>query len=58
MQIHEPRKGLGRLLFVYLWIIFDRLYQPEISLIRGVILEHVQDKSLFDGLPHTVEMEG
>ena len=58
MQAHEPRQGPGRLALVHLGIVLDGLDQPVVGLVGRVVLEHVEDEALLDGLAHGVEVEG
>ena len=57
VQRHEARELRGRLLLVDLRVVLDRLDQPVVRLVGRVVLEHVEDEALLDGLPHRVEVE-
>ncbi|OPY10152.1 MAG: hypothetical protein A4E68_00026 [Syntrophaceae bacterium PtaB.Bin095] len=57
METHEAGKRPCRLAFVHLGIVFDGFDQPVIGLVRGVVLENVEDETLVDGLTHAVEMK-
>ncbi len=58
MEAHEPGKGPGGLALLHLRVVLDGLYQPVVRLVRGVVLEHVEDEVLLDGLPHAVKVKG
>ena len=57
VQLHERPQQMGGLALVVARIVGDRLPQPPIRLIGGVVLQHVEDEVLFDCLPHAVEVE-
>ena len=56
VQFHERPQQIGGLVLVVARVVGDRLPQPPIRLIGGVVLQHVQDGVLFDCLPHAVEV--
>ena len=58
VQAHEAGQGLGGLLLVDLGVVLDGLDQPEVGLVGRVVLQHVEDEALLDGLAHAVEVEG
>ena len=49
---------LGSTPDIELWIGFDRLDELVIAIDRHVVLEHIEDKALLDGLLHCVAVEG
>ena len=57
VQLHERLQQIGGLALVVARVVGHRLPQPPIRLIRGVVLQHVQDEVLFDCLAHAVEVE-
>ena len=58
VQAHESRQRPRGLALVHLGIVLDGLDQPVIRLVGRVILKHVEDETLVDGLTHAVEMKG
>ena len=49
---------LLRPLGVELRVILHRLHEPVVALDRRVVLQHVEDEALLDGLLHRVAVEG
>ena len=41
VQRHEPGQRRRRLLLLHLGVVLDRLYQPVVGLVGGVVLQHV-----------------
>ena len=57
VQAHELGQRPRRLLLRQVRIVFDGLHQPVIGGVGGVVLHHVENETLLDGLPHGVEVK-
>ena len=57
VQAHELGQRPRRLLLRQVRVILDRLHQPVIGRVGGVVLHHVEDETFLDGLPHGVEVK-
>ena len=57
VQAHELGQRPRRLLLRQVRVVLHRLHQPEIGVVGGVVLQHVEDEALLDGLPHAVEVK-
>ena len=57
VRFDVPAQLLLRLLGVELGIVLHRLGQPVVALHRRVVLEHVENETLLDGLLHRVAVE-
>ena len=57
MQFDEGFEQERRLALVVARIVLDRLPQPPVGRIRGVVAQHIQNEALLDGLPHAVAMK-
>ena len=58
MERDEPGNGPPRLPGLVAGVVPDRLLDPPQRLVRGVVLEDVEDEPLVNGLTHGVEVEG
>ena len=58
VQAHELGQRPRRLLLRQRRIVLDRLHQPVVGGVGGVVRQHVEDEALLDRLPHAVEVEG
>ena len=57
MEGHELGQRSRRLLLRQLRIVFRRLQQAVVGLVRRVILQNIEDEFLLDRLPHAVEVK-
>ena len=54
MQLHEAGQRPRRLPALHVGIVLAGLEQPEVGLVGGVVLQHVEDEPFLDGLAHGV----
>ena len=57
MEADITGKGGGGLSLVYLGIVSYRLREPVVSLIGGVVFQHIQDEAFVDGLFHRIKVK-
>ena len=58
VQLSEPGQRPGAAFFARTsGSSSTRLHQPEEALVGDVVLQHIEDEALLDGLPHRVEVE-
>src|SRR5215208_6662088 len=57
MQAGEACYAPLRTLSNKFWIVFDGFLQGVVGPVGHVVLQHVEDEALLDGLPHGVQME-
>ena len=58
VQPHEAGQSLSRLLALDVGVVLARLHQLVIGGVGRVILQHIHDEALFNGLPHGVAVKG
>lgn len=58
VQHQKLRQRPRRLFLRQVGVVFHRLHQFEVGLISGVVVRHIKNETLLDGLAHAVEMKG
>ena len=57
VQFHEGLEQVGGLALLVARVVLDRLEEPPVGRVRGVVGEDVEDEALLDRLPHAVQVE-
>ncbi len=57
VQLDERLEKVLGLVLVVAGVVLDRLQEAPVGLVGGVALQHVEDETLLDSLPHAVKVE-
>ena len=57
VQFHEGLEQVGGLALLVARVVLDRLEEPPVGRVRGVVGEDIEDEALLDRLPHAVQVE-